>query len=63
MFAFHSAKWWENHWAKTGLVEIEFSKEIEDGKALWLEANCDNELLEADKDDYLTFVMMLATRK
>jgi cyclopropane fatty-acyl-phospholipid synthase-like methyltransferase len=62
MFAFHSAAWWENHFAKTGLVKVEFSTEIEDSKRFWLEANCDNELLLADKDDYLTFVKLLATR-
>ncbi len=34
---FHSPLWWRQHWAKTGLVEVETSDWMADGHALWLE--------------------------
>jgi len=63
MYAFHSAEWWKNLWEKTDLVKVQLAKNIEESRELWVKSNCDNELLMADEEEILTFVMMLAKRK
>lgn len=63
MYTWHSAKWWKYHWEKTDLVEIVHCEAITDGKALWKASHCDEELLEADTEDYLTFILMVARKK
>lgn len=63
MYTWHSAAWWRYHWEKTGLVDIEYAGDIEEGKCLWLDSGCDQDLLKSDEEDYLTFIMLIARKK
>ena len=69
---FRSADWWKNTWERSGLVDITSCGEIADAKAIWYEwakiarerLNFnDDEVLDADTEDYLTLVYMTAIKK
>lgn len=69
---FHSANWWKTTWKKSRLVEITSCGEIEDAKEIWYEwakiareqlGFNDDELLDADTENYLTLVYMTAIKK
>lgn len=60
MFTFHSADWWKNHWERHSFADVKLASEIEGGKSIW-HAVCDQELLDADVNNYLTLVKMVAT--
>jgi ubiquinone/menaquinone biosynthesis C-methylase UbiE len=62
MYAWHSAEWWLNLWQKSGLVDVTCAEEIPDGKAIW-SMTADYELHEADIENYLTLILMTATKK
>ncbi|MCG8500632.1 MAG: methyltransferase domain-containing protein [Firmicutes bacterium] len=62
MYTFHSAKWWHDMWQKTGLVDVTYFGDVPDGKALW-RLTADDELLDADTEDYLTLILMTAVKK
>lgn len=62
MYAFHSANWWKDLWAKTELVDVTYAETIEDGKELW-RATADFDLHAADSEDYLTLISMIAIKK
>lgn len=62
MYTFHSSKWWREMWQKTGLVDIKHAEDIPDGKALW-RLTVDYELHDADIENYLTLVLITATKK
>lgn len=62
LYTFRTYQWWENHWDKTKHVTIDFANNIVDSKELWLNSNCDQELLAADEENLLTFVKVIATK-
>ena len=62
MYAWHSAGWWQHLWEKTGLVDVTCAEEIPDGKTIW-RTTADYELHEADEENYLTLVLMTATKR
>ncbi|MDF2943879.1 MAG: Cyclopropane-fatty-acyl-phospholipid synthase [Herbinix sp.] len=62
MYAWHSAKWWQNLWQKSGLVEVTCAEEIPDGKSIW-QMTADFDLHAADTENYLTLILMTATKK
>lgn len=62
MYAFHSAGWWKSLWQKSGLVDVTCAQEIPNGKAIW-RATADDELLDADNENYLTLNLMTAIKK
>lgn len=35
-FTFHSAAWWQRHWERSGLVDVEVADRVPDGWQLWL---------------------------
>lgn len=37
MCCLHSASWWRQHWARTGLLDIEFADTLPDGWRFWLD--------------------------
>ena len=68
---FHSAVWWENHWNKSSLVDVQHIENMSDGKKIWYESiwqqgehgsDFDRKFLEADKDDMMTMVLMVGVR-
>lgn len=62
MYAWHSANWWKHLWQKSGLVQVTCAEEIPDGKAIW-RMTADDELHDADTENYLTLMLMTAIRK
>jgi cyclopropane fatty-acyl-phospholipid synthase-like methyltransferase len=62
MYSWHSAEWWKKLWDKSSLVDVTYANEISDGKEIW-RASADKELHNADKEQYLTLVMMTAVKK
>lgn len=62
MYTFHSAKWWKDMWQKTGLVDVTYAEAIPGGKELW-KLTADFDLHDADKEDYLTLMMLTAIKK
>ena len=72
---FHTSEWWRNHFHKTGLVDVEYATDLEDGIALWLRHEqardgggltgfpSDAEVLERDGGEHLAFPMLVARRR
>jgi ubiquinone/menaquinone biosynthesis C-methylase UbiE len=62
--------WWQEHWARTGLVDIRFAETMVDGGRLWLRwakaCGCSNwylEALERDAGEFLGYVGLIADRR
>lgn len=70
LWCFHSADWWRNHWARTGLIEVSSADTMSDGWQLWLDWHKavapDNvteiQALEADRGNHLGYVRVVGTR-
>ncbi|MDD5426383.1 MAG: methyltransferase domain-containing protein [candidate division Zixibacteria bacterium] len=73
-FSFHTVDWWQKHWEKTGLVEIETADIMYDGWLYWLRwAELLDELgvyfddeapaLREDRGKYLGFIRLVARKK
>jgi cyclopropane fatty-acyl-phospholipid synthase-like methyltransferase len=70
-WALHSADWWRNHWAKTGIVDIEVADSMADGWLVWLnwhkaeypDNTAEIRALEADKGEYMGYVRCVARRR
>lgn len=62
MYSWHSAEWWRRHWEKTGLVEVGLADTLPDGKEIWRET-ADFDLHDADRENMLTMIMMIAEKK
>jgi len=78
LYTLHSNEWWRNLWEKTGLCEIIASYDLADPKELWMpwaEWSIDNfekewgepgdfdiKLLEADTDDDIALVALVARK-
>ena len=37
MYCLHSASWWQSHWKKTGIVDVELADSMPDGWQFWLQ--------------------------
>jgi SAM-dependent methyltransferase len=59
---FHSAAWWRGLWEESGTVDVICAEEIPEGKEIW-RATADYDLHDADIENYLTLVLMTATKK
>ena len=74
-WCFHTADWWRQLWARTGLVDVEVADVQPDGWRLWVqyEKACEEagtlifpseaEWLEADAGRYLALIRMVGRRK
>jgi cyclopropane fatty-acyl-phospholipid synthase-like methyltransferase len=68
LWCLQSAPWWQRHWTRSGLVEVDVADTMPDGWERWLDwhrAICpDNaaeiEALEADRGRYLGYVRVVA---
>ena len=71
MWCLHSAAWWERHWRRTGIVDIEACDTLPDGWRLWLDwlrlIAPDNateiRALEADSGSHLGYVRVVGRRR
>lgn len=72
-WCFHTAEWWRNHWAKTGLVDVELADTLKNGWQDWLQfekarnltktiMSLDEGALELDGGRYLGLVRMVGRR-
>lgn len=74
-WSFHSPSWWQNHWRKTGLVDIEVADSIPDGWKHWLRwlevafdegfrsSQQERDLLRSDAGRTLGFTRLVARKK
>jgi len=75
---FHSPRWWRDHWAKTGLVDVDVAAQIPQGWLDWLwfteytapfmtgwraeSARKEIEMLGVDRGRHLGFALLVATK-
>lgn len=66
----HSAPWWERHWSRTKIVEVETADAMPDGWKVWLdwqqtahpENTAEIETVAADAGEYLAYVRCIGRR-
>ncbi len=71
LWCLHSAPWWQRHWERTGLMDIEVADSLLEGWRLWRQWHLaiapDNqteiEALEADKGRYLGYVRVVGRKR
>ena len=71
MYCLHSALWWQSHWKKTKIVDVELADSMADGWRLWLQwqaAVAPNNLVEiraveSDAGNHLGYVRVAARRR
>jgi SAM-dependent methyltransferase len=71
MWCFHSAAWWQRHWERTGIVDVELADSMDDGWQLWLdwqrviapENLVEIRAVEADRGSYLGYVRTIGRRR
>ena len=64
LWCLHSAAWWQRHWGRTGIIDVEVADTMPDGWQRWLDWHRvvapDNEVeikaLEADSGRYMGYV-------
>ncbi len=67
----HSAGWWREHWARTGIVDVEAAEAMNDGWKVWLawqnrahpENSAEIGAVEQDAGRYLGYVRMVGRRR
>jgi hypothetical protein len=69
LLSWHSPAWWRQHWAKTGLVDMETADNFEDGEGwrifiLWAQVmKREQGLLSTDGGRHISFVRLIARKK
>lgn len=71
MCCLHSAAWWQRHWERTGILDVELADTLPDGWRSWLDwiraVAPDNAVeiraLEADRGAYLGYVRLVGRRR
>ena len=71
LWCLHSAGWWQQHWQRTGIVEIEVADTLPDGWRLWQkwheaiapDNRVELEALQADGGRYLGYVRVIARKQ
>jgi hypothetical protein len=71
MCCLHSAAWWQRHWERAGILDIELADTLPDGWRLWREWIAavaghnvvEIQALEADRGDYLGYVRVVGRRR
>ena len=65
-----TSQWWQNHWTRTGLVNVEFAETMQDGWRMWLNWSKANDsadwyvqTLERDAGQHLGYIRVLARRR
>jgi cyclopropane fatty-acyl-phospholipid synthase-like methyltransferase len=71
LWCLHSAPWWQRHWERTGILDVEVADTLPDGWRLWRDwlqqIAPDNvtemRALEADAGSYLGYVRVVGRRR
>lgn len=60
-WSWHPVAWWRQHWARTGLVEVECADNMPDAYEVWRrhEKGKDLEVVKADQGRYMGFMRMV----
>jgi cyclopropane fatty-acyl-phospholipid synthase-like methyltransferase len=75
-WTWHTMEWWERHWSRTGLVEVEVIETMPDGCDVWLQwerarmaagdesesLRTDIEVMGTDRGEFMGFIRMIARR-
>ena len=70
VWSLHSAAWWQRHWQRTGIVNVEIADDMPDGWTTWLDwqraiapdNTAEITALEADRGRYLGYVRVVGRR-
>ena len=76
-WTWHTATWWQNHWTRTELVDVEVADTMPDGLQVWMQwckarqaagdtresLKSDLQVMESDDGRYMGFARMVARRK
>ncbi len=70
LWCLHSAAWWQRHWERTGILEVELADSMPDGWRLWRDWHLviapgnapEIAALEADRGSYLGYVRLVGRR-
>lgn len=70
LWCLHSAPWWERHWQRTGIIDVQIADTLSDGWRYWLKWHeiiaPDNEIemeaLKADQGQYLGYVRVIGRK-
>jgi len=71
LWCLHSAAWWQRHWERTGIVDIEIADTMPDGWGLWHrwhqaiapDNRVEIQALEADAGSYLGYVRVVGRKR
>ena len=71
MFCLHSPSWWQSHWKKSGIVDVELADSMPDGWRVWLEWQAvvapknflEIRAIEADAGDHMGYVRVAGRRR
>ena len=71
MSCLHSADWWQRHWARTGIVDVELADSMPDGWQPWLqwqrvvapENLVEIHAVESDQGSYIGYVRAIGRRR
>ena len=60
-WSWHPMEWWRQHWARTGLVDVECADNMPEAWEVWRrhEKGKDAEVVEADRGRYMGFIRMV----
>lgn len=75
-WTWHTLEWWQQHWGRTGLVQLQTADILPNGWKFWLDwenvrhlinqndpaLESDIHVLQADQGDYMGFVRLIAYR-
>jgi SAM-dependent methyltransferase len=71
MYCLHSHSWWQSHWKKTGIVDVELADSMPDGWQVWLEWQAvvapknlvEIRAIESDAGKHVGYVRVVSRRR
>jgi SAM-dependent methyltransferase len=71
LWSLHAAAWWQRHWVRTGIVDVELADSMPDGWQLWLQwqrviapdNHVELQAVAADRGTYLGYVRAVGRRR
>jgi hypothetical protein len=71
MYCMHSPTWWQSHWKRTGIVDVELADSMRDGWQAWVEWQAmvapknlvEIRAVESDTGNYLGYIRVVSRRR
>lgn len=71
LWSLPTATWWQRHWVRTGIVDVELADSMPDGCQLWLhwqhviapDNHAERQAVAADQGSYLGYVHAIGRRR